>query len=282
MQNWEDKFELTSHNICEQKFEYRGPKACNRVPIPFLDQIFSWVQQCLGICIMFFGFSVTFFGEKILILILRVLVTLIISWQMFQFIYNVLLPSHSEWYFATLALLGSIGVGFVVGERVNILRENRKAMMIGIFAWIGSIIGTIFVGAFSIESIPMAYIIYVGFILALGFLASKIQYNAQMRDGQKMATTTFIGATLATHGLRKVFETYELDFYIEDTANAIDENDPINVLQLPTQMEDKEVLVLGFFFIVLMVVGMIVQKYLIYGEQEEDYDNEDDDFKSFE
>lgn len=94
-----------------------------------------------------------------------------------------------------------------------------------------------------------------------------------------MAVTSFIGASVATHGLKKVIQTYELDFQIEDAASAIEGSVPSRVLSSFVQSDNKDVLVLGFFFVILMAAGMIVQNYLIYGNDE---DGDDDEFKSLE
>ena len=43
------------------------------------------------------------------------------------------------------------------------------------------------------------------FLVLFGFLGKKIQVNDNVRDGQKMVTTAFLGAGIATEGLRKIF-----------------------------------------------------------------------------
>lgn len=42
------------------------------------------------------------------------------------------------------------------------------------------------------------------FLILFGILGSRIQTSSSVRDGQKMAVTSFIGASVATHGLKKV------------------------------------------------------------------------------
>ena len=100
-----------------------------------------------------------FFGEKVFVMILRAVVTFIITWQLFEFIYNVLLPDMSDKYVAVLALAGSFGVGFVAGERVNILQEVRDSMLIIMVSCIGLVIATILIAISGIESIFYTYVI---------------------------------------------------------------------------------------------------------------------------
>ena len=146
-----------------------------------------------------------FFGEKVFVMILRAVVTFIITWQLFEFIYNVLLPDMSDKYVAVLALAGSFGVGFVAGERVNILQEVRDSILIIMVSCIGLVIATILIAISGIESIFYTYIIDILFLVLFGFLGKKIQVNDNVRDGQKMVTTAFLGAGIATEGLRKIF-----------------------------------------------------------------------------
>jgi hypothetical protein len=143
-------------------------------------------------------------------MILRAVVTFIITWQLFEFIYNVLLPDMSNKYVAVLALAGSFGVGFVAGERVNILQEVRDSMLIITVSCIGLVIATILIAIFGIESIFYTYIIEILFLVLFGFLGKnfytmyRIQVNDNVRDRLKMVTTAFLGASIATEGLRKI------------------------------------------------------------------------------
>jgi hypothetical protein len=115
-----------------------------------------------------------FFGEKVFVVILRAVVTFIITWQLFEFIYNVLLPDSSNMYVAILALIFSFGAGFVAGERVNIIQEVKESILIIIVSCIGLVIAFIFITITGIESTLYIYIIDILFMVLFGYLGKKI------------------------------------------------------------------------------------------------------------
>ena len=111
-----DDFTLISNNECNQIFRYEGPKACESIEVPLLKFTVPWIKRFLGFWLILLGVSITFFGEKVLMVILRAIVTLIITWQLFEFVYNVILPEASGAGVAVLTLIGSAAIGYVAGE----------------------------------------------------------------------------------------------------------------------------------------------------------------------
>ena len=71
----------------------------------------------------------------------------------------------------------------MAGERINFLRENKKALMVGIFAWIGVVFASIIIRLLKIQNIPVEYSIQFVFLILFGILGSKIQTSSSVRDG---------------------------------------------------------------------------------------------------
>ena len=105
------------------------------------------------ICLVLLGLFMAFVGEKVIFKFIRHLITFMVSWQLFEFVYNVVLHYKTPGVVAIVVLVLSIGLGYLVGKYTYLIIEKYILQMI--VAWLGLVIASIILKVAKVDELSI-------------------------------------------------------------------------------------------------------------------------------